>query len=31
MSKISEYQWHQLDIHHVVFETLFAIDNGGDG
>ncbi len=29
--QVSEYHWEQLDIHHVVFQTLFAIDNGGTG
>jgi hypothetical protein len=29
--RIIEYHWQDLDIHHVVFQTLFAIDNGGEG
>ena len=29
--KISEYHWQDLDIHHVVLQPLFAIDNGGTG
>ncbi|MFC1833614.1 hypothetical protein ACFL2Q_02625 [Thermodesulfobacteriota bacterium] len=27
--QISEYHWEQLEIHQVVFQTLFAIDKGG--
>lgn len=27
--EISEYHWEQLEINHVVFQTLFAIENGG--
>ena len=29
--KINEYHWEQLEINHVVLQTLFAIDNGGKG
>jgi len=29
--KISVYHWQQDEIHHVVFQTLFAIDHGGTG
>ncbi|RPI75083.1 MAG: hypothetical protein EHM45_15710 [Desulfobacteraceae bacterium] len=29
--QVSEYHWEQQDIHHVIFQTLFAIDNGGMG
>ena len=28
---ISEYHCQQDEIHHVVFQTLFAVDNGGTG
>ncbi len=29
--EVCEFHWEQLDIHHVVFQTLFAIDHGGKG
>jgi hypothetical protein len=29
--KVSEYHWQDLYIHHVVFQTLFSVDNGGEG
>lgn len=29
--KVGEYHWEQLEIYHVVLQTLFAIDNGGAG
>jgi hypothetical protein len=29
--EIKSYHWQDLDIQHVVFQTLFAIDNGGSG
>lgn len=29
--KISEYHWEQFEIHHVVFQTLWDINNGGKG
>lgn len=28
---ISEYHWQQDEIHHVVFQTAFALREGGDG
>jgi hypothetical protein len=28
---ISAYHWQQDELHHVVFQTLFAIDYGGTG
>jgi hypothetical protein len=28
---INEYHWQQDEIHHVVFQTLFSIDEGGNG
>ena len=28
---ISEYHWQQDELHHVIGQTLFAIDSGGDG
>jgi len=28
---ITEYHWQQDELHHVVFQTLFAIDEGGEG
>jgi hypothetical protein len=29
--RISQYHWQQDEIHHTVYQTLFAIDNGGTG
>ncbi len=29
--KINGYHWEQLEIEHVVLQTMFAIDNGGKG
>ena len=29
--KINAYHWQQDDIHHAVFQTLFAVDHGGMG
>jgi hypothetical protein len=29
--KVSEYHWEVSEIQHVVFQTLFSIDNGGKG
>ncbi len=31
MGEVSEHHWQQLEIQHVVFQTIFAIDNGGQG
>ena len=31
MGKVCEYHWQQLEIQHVVLQTIFAIDNGGQG
>jgi hypothetical protein len=29
--RISEYHWNDLDRHHGVFQTPFAVDSGGTG
>ncbi len=29
--EISGYHWQNLEIYHLIFQTLFAIDEGGNG